>query len=394
MLQVVLSAKLEYTALNQLHRSRERQVMVTQSGNATHQLLHPIGKLYAHWAFNFVIDIARAIADDFVERPQHYKILPKEVTNILSGFRSLLGSHPDWPDTHQRISLFRNLGAACLAGVPLREAALLCVEAGTEVNRHVLIDAFRDSVASFRNQITTLEGQSLEFSCHQIDMIFDNAVRLFRSEDIMRVFNLAAAPKGENWPFARPGNGDGTNLATELIRALDAGNVARALLGGPGREVGVPKPRPIGLSMTQNKFILLQHAACYGALAISGTMADSGPQSDLQQLIGNTYKWTKALQRLIPDVVRVWKDPSYRMRLTDIEWGMIEPHPSGDIRLALAGGGGTDLRFSTATVRGEVCCCTGDLPCPSSSNCEISPGPSCINCGSLAVVQCGVLSPV
>jgi hypothetical protein len=365
--------------------------MVSNSENTA---LHPIAKLYGQWAFNFMVDIACAIADDFTDRPQHYQNVTDELSRILSGFRSSLGSHPDWPDTHQRIGLFRVLGAASLAGIPLREAALVYVEAGTDVNRNILMDAFRDSAESFRNQMKTLEGQSLEFGCHQIDMIFNNAVRLFQSEDIMRVFDLAPAPKNENWPFTIQGNGDGTTLATELIRALDAGNVARTLLGGPSREVGVATPKPIGISMTQNKFILLQQAAWNGALAISEMMADNFQQGDLQQLIGNTYKWTKALQRLIPDVVRVWKDPNYRMRLTDIEWGMIEPHPSGDISLALAGGGGIGIGFSTATVRGEVCCSTGDLPCPSSSNCEISPPPSCLNCGTIAVVRCGVLSPM
>jgi len=144
---------------------------------------------------------------------------------------------------------------------------------------------------------------------------------------------------------------------------------------------------PIRTSMTHNKFILLQRAAWYGSLVISETAAANDRKAEPLGLIGNSYKWTKALQRLVPDVVLVWKDPNYRARLTDIEWGMIEPHPSGDISLALAGGGGGG-GFSTATVRGEVCCSTGDLPCPSSSNCEISPGPSCINCGTIAVAQC------
>jgi hypothetical protein len=191
----------------------------------------------------------------------------------------------------------------------------------------------------------------------------------------MRAFDLAPAPKDEDWPIAGHLKGERTNLAAELIRALDAGNVARTLLSGPKREVsGAPEPKPIRISMTQNKFILLQQAAWYGALAISGTMTDGHQHDDPLPLIGNTYKWTKALQRLIPDVVRVWKDPNYRVRLTDIEWGMVEPHPSEAISLALGRGFG----YSTASVSGEVCCCTGDLPCPSSSNCEVSPGqPSC-----------------
>jgi hypothetical protein len=357
------------------------------SDDTSRPSVHPIGRLYAQWAFSFLIDIAHAIADDVVERPQHYKSAPEEIGGILSGFRSSLGSHPDWPDKHQRIALFRTLGAVALASTSLREAALVYVEARTEANREVLTEAFQDSADSLRSQIRALEGYSLELSCRQIDTIFNNSVRLFQTEEIMRVFGLAPAPEGDDWPFTARVGGDATALAAELIRALDAGNVARALIGGPGREVGVPVSPPIRTSMTQNKFILLQQAARFGSLAISGVMADSEIDGDLRQLIGDTYRWTKALQRLVPDVVRVWKDPNYRTRLTDLEWGMIEPHPSGDISLALTGGG-SGLGFSTATVRGEVCCSTGDLPCPSSSNCEISPGPSCINCGSLALIRC------
>ncbi|MEZ5863369.1 MAG: hypothetical protein R3D25_04595 [Geminicoccaceae bacterium] len=190
-------------------------------------------------------------------------------------------------------------------------------------------------------------------------------------------------------------HGEGSDLAAELIRAMDGGIVARALLGGPKREVGgSPAPRALRISMPQNKFILLQQAAWYGALTMSGAMADSYEKSDLRDLIGNAYKWTKALQRLVPDVARAWKDPNYRMRLTDVEWGMVEPHPSGEVNLQASGGRAGGFFYSTATIWFEVCCCTGDLPCPASSNCEISPGPSCINCGSLAVVKCGLMSPI
>jgi len=365
--------------------------MVANPGKASRPSLHPMGRLYGQWAFNFMVDIASAIADDFTERPQCYREVTDELGRILSSFRSQLGSHPDWPDARQRKALFRVLGAACLAGAPLREAALVYVETGAELNRDLLLDAFRDTVISFRNQLKTEEGQSLDLGCRQIGAVFDNAVQLFQSDLIMKAFGLGAAPKDQDWPIAGRLKGEGTNLATELIRALDGGTVARALLGGPKREVeGAAKPEPIRISMPQNKFILLQHAAWYGGMTISGTMAENDRAEDLLPLIGDAYKWTKALQRLIPDVVRVWKDPQYRMRLTDLEWGMVEPHPSGAVDVPFGGVGATGLGLSTATVRGEVCCCTGDLPCPASSNCEVSPGPSCLNCGSLAVIQCGM----
>ena len=212
-------------------------------------------------------------------------------------------------------------------------------------------------------------------------------MQVFQSEALMRAFDLQPAPKDEDWPLVGSFEGEGTQLPTELIRVLDAGNFSRTLLSGPKRDTtGVLEPKPLRFSMTQSKFIMLQQAAWYGGRAISGAMSGAH-QEDPVPLIQNTYKWTKALQRLVPDVVRVWKDPMYRVRLTDLEWGMIDPHPSEALRLGLGGdagefGGITGLGvigpYSTATVRGEVCCCTGDLPCPASSNCEESPGvPSC-----------------
>jgi hypothetical protein len=358
--------------------------MAARSRSAGLSALHPLGRLYGYWAFNFMIDIARAIADDFVERPQHYRNVPEHLTGALSGFRTQMGSHPDWPDAHQRIALFRVLSGVCLAGVPLRGAALTYVETATELNRDLLIDAFRDAARAFRTQVKSVEGQCLEISCRQIGLVFENAIQLLQNDAVMRVFNLTPAPKHEGWPGAGHLTGEGSDLATELIRALDSGIAARALVGGPTRELaGTYKPKPIRISMTQNKFILLQQTAWYGASAISGTTADDFEHADLLTLIGNTYKWTKGLQQLIPDVARAWKDPDYRLRLTDLEWGMIEPHPSSTIELPFLDTGGGGGPRSTITSHGEVCCCTGDQACPSSSNCEESPNPSCINCPSL-----------
>jgi hypothetical protein len=373
--------------------------VVARSENSHARELHRIARLYSLWVFNFMIDVAGAVADDFVERPERYRDIPDELCDILSDFRSQLGSHPAWPDAGQRKTIFRALGDACLAGAPLREAALVYVETGSDFNRDLLADAFRDAANSFRMQISAVEGPGLETGCRQIGAMFDSAVQVFRSDALMRPFGLAAAPSGDDWPIGGGFTDKGAVHATQLIRALDGDTVAQALLGGPSREVpGAPKREPIRISMPQNKFILLQQAAWYGAVTISDVMADVGAAADdgaddLHALVGNAYKWTKALQRLIPDVVRVWKDPQYRMRLTDLEWGMVEPHPSGAPDFAAAAGRVGGLGFSTATVRGEVCCCTGDLPCPASSNCEISPGPSCINCGTIALVRCAA-SPI
>jgi hypothetical protein len=319
-----------------------------------------------------MVDIATAIAYDFVDRPQHYRRIPDGTKDVLTSFRSLVGAHPDWPDAEQRISIFRGaLSAACLASASLREAALVYIEHGNASNEDILLDAFQDSATSFRNQLKMLEGHSLDISSHQIGAIFDNALKLFRTAELVRVFDLPRAPDG-SWPLGGAFSEEGTYLVTEAISTLEGVNVARAAAGGMNR--------PLYISMSQGKFEILQRVAHYGGLAMSELLAGAQDGNNSRRLIGNVYKWTKALQRVVPNIPRVWKDQQYRLRLTDIEWGMVDPHPSGEISFP---GPSQRLWNETYTVHGEICCCSGDLGC--SSNCEISPNPSCINCGSLAI---------
>ncbi|HEY7495654.1 MAG TPA: hypothetical protein VIH59_31690 [Candidatus Tectomicrobia bacterium] len=352
--------------------------MPSNEHNATIPPLHPIAELYGKWAFNFMVDVATAIAHDFVDRPQHYRHVPNGTKDVLASFRSLVGAHPDWPNAEQRIAIFRGvLSSACLASASLREAALVYIEHGTASNEALLLDAFQDTATSFRNQLKTLEGHSLDISSQQIGAIFDHALQLFGTAELVRVFDLPRAPEGR-WPLGGDFSAEGAYLVTEAVRALEGVNVARAAAGGMNR--------PLYISMSQGKFEILQRVAHYGGLAMSELLTDAQDGSDPRSLIGNIYKWTKALQRVVPNIPRVWKDQQYRLRLTDLEWGMVDPHPSGEFSLP---GPSPRLGGETYTVNGEICCCSGDLGC--SSNCEISPNPSCINCGSLGIAPAPIL---
>jgi hypothetical protein len=323
-----------------------------------------LATLYGQWAFNFLVDVAAAIADDSVERPSHYRTVSADVAAVLSGFRSLVGSHPDWPDADQRTSAFRVLGPPCLAAVPVREAALIYVEAGTEANRDMLLEAFRDTVVAFRNQLSTIDEPSLGIACRQIGFIFASAVKLLSTAEVARVFDLPPAPP-TGWPFGESFRGEGAHLVTELVTSLECQNIARVAAGGPNR--------PLNISMRVTKFSLLQRAAFYGASAISEALARSDDDAAMIGLVGSSYKWAKALQGLMPDPVRVWKDGQYKSGLTDLERGLVGPHPSGELSSLVAVSPTLGEHISTATVSGEVCCSSGAL---ASCNCEVSPGVS------------------
>ncbi|MEZ5863368.1 MAG: hypothetical protein R3D25_04590 [Geminicoccaceae bacterium] len=176
---------------------------MAKSSKSNGAVLHPIGQLYGQWVFNFMVDIAGAIAFDFTDRPQHYRSVPDELGRLPTGFRSSMGSHPDWPDAQQRIANFRVLGTACLAGVPLREAALVYVQSGTEETRDLLAEAFRDTAESFRAQMRTVDGQSLRIACRQNETIFDAASPALPERADHGCLQPRAGPEGRmagRWP--------------------------------------------------------------------------------------------------------------------------------------------------------------------------------------------------
>jgi mersacidin/lichenicidin family type 2 lantibiotic len=59
------------------------------------------------------------------------------------------------------------------------------------------------------------------------------------------------------------------------------------------------------------------------------------------------------------DIIRAWKDPEYRLSLSEAEKALLPDHPAGIIELtddemgAVAGG----LRAQTMTVNDKICCC-------------------------------------
>src|SRR5258705_8014965 len=131
-------------------------------------------------------------------------------------------------------------------------------------------------------------------------------------------------------------------------------------LAGLYKRINAPE-RPlmpqVTLVIPHDKFINLQKAAYYGSQTISRLLS-SHDDVIIPDLMNDAYRWTKALQQLVPDVPRAWKYLDYRSRLTDLEWGMA-PNPSGDTTPVLTGG----LSAQTYSVSGEICCSTGDLEC-------------------------------
>lgn len=320
---------------------------------------HPIGELYARWALNFMVDLAHAIAHDFVVRPRHYRAVPEEIASILADFRFKLGSDPQWPDAFQRTLSFRMLYPVCVAAAPLREAAMTYQGRQREADESPA-EAYRQSARDFREQAGGVEGSALATVSYQTASIFDKATAVFTSPEVAQAFGLTPAPAG--WPLSGEFSMAAAALVDEAVKTLrrvraEAGEYSRIGADGPARRFYVPA---VTVAMSPAKLITLQQAACYGARMISDAMAEDFTRERFAASASNALSWSKALQKLVPDVARAWKDVDYRARLTDLEWGLA-PNPAGDPmpELFMAN------LASTFTVSGEVCCCSGTMDCQS-----------------------------
>jgi hypothetical protein len=322
---------------------------------------HPLAGLYGRWAFNFLVDLAHAVAHDFIARPQHYRAVPDHIAELFSDFRYKLGTDPSWPDAFQRTFSFKMLNRVCFASVPVRHAAVVFYQKSRDAEKETLLEVFREAAVDFRTQVASLEGRSLAAVSREINTVFESARRVFANQAVAAVFGLPPAPD-EGWPLGGNFSGPAAELVDEMVRTLP--RVQRE--AGAYRRIGEENPRNrplmplVTVAMTPSKFIALQRAAYHGGLTIAGIMRADDGRRDAAELIANAFRWTESLQRLVPDVVRAWKDLDYRARLTDLEWGLA-PNPAGDAGPPSTVG---DLAAKqTFTVDGEICCCSGDTDC-------------------------------
>jgi hypothetical protein len=234
-------------------------------------------------------------------------------------------------------------------------------ERGRDAEKDTQVEVFRDAAVDFRTQLESIEGPSLAAVSREIGAVFESARRVFTDRAIAAAFGFPPAPP-DGWPLDGNFSGTAAELVDEVVRTLP--RVQKET--GAFKKIGEQNPKNrslmpvVGVRLTPNKFLTLQRAAFHGALTISGVMRVDRDQADLVGLIGNGLRWTRSLQRLIPDVVRAWKDVDYRSTLTDLEWGLA-PSPAGD---AGSGSMPDDLAAKqTLTVAEEICCCSGDTDC-------------------------------
>lgn len=328
--------------------------------------LPSVVRTYGRWSLDCLVDLAHAISHDYVARPRHYRHIPDDIAEVLSRFRFSTGSDPAWPNGLQRAASYHSLmGPLCQRMASLRASAISVAKSTPGEGSNLLRRAFIDEIDSTRPSLPKPDGNEISAQERSIQGIFDNAVRVLTCKQVAEVFGLPPAP-GDGWPMNGHLDGDAAYLCEEIDKRL-------MRLGTAG-------------TMTQQKFLVLQRVARFGAQTISETHDEPVALDDVERIdikVQSAYSWATALRDLLPgiDIVRAWKDQDYRLRLTNVERELLPPNPAGSIELE-----GTELdeviaagRFAmgaTSTVAGEVCCCTGDFCDDDPTDPDPNPGPS------------------
>lgn len=251
-----------------------------------------IAEMYGRWTLDCIVELANAVALDFVTRPRHYRPVPESVAGTLAQFKSLTGKHPNWPDTAQRAAIYiALLGASDAtsgggrsaqfhqASAALREAAKAFSERVYDTGVAMLRQSFRDRVVTLRAYLNTLEGRVVALGHSQTSAIFTQAKTVLSNKEVAGVFGLPPAPVGD-WPLSGDFSGDGAYLVEEIARAL--------------------QPETVG-SLSERQFIVMQRIADYGKRTIEGVLDDSTgweTESRIDALIQNTYSWMTAIRDL------------------------------------------------------------------------------------------------
>jgi mersacidin/lichenicidin family type 2 lantibiotic len=324
---------------------------------------HPLAQIYLVRSLDPVIEIARAVADDFVRRAHLYTRVPDEVAGLLMNTRVLTGKHPEWPDASQRdFTSRRVIARTCQGFGGIRLSAIQFVQRASNAGEPIARRSLIESAGLVRAAVQPLEGTALSTIERANTGMLQKAFAVLSSEHVSGAFGMTKIPGGE-WP-----NG---LYSQQLAYLCESVSQSLAL------------ERPI----IQPVVSILQRAGYYGAATITAVLDSSFNEAAgerVSELMQSALAWASALRDLFAriNLVRAWKEPEYRRCLQCLERDMLPPHPSGEINLegtvrtgsAHFPGGGPWLAFSTETVAGEICCCTGDLYCGGNTNgqCDLS----------------------
>jgi mersacidin/lichenicidin family type 2 lantibiotic len=332
---------------------------------------HPLVQIYLARAFDPLIQAAGGVARDVVERSDAYRLLPEDLTQLLSDFRTYTGVHPEWPDTEQRQAIaHRTLSRFYVSFASVRRAAISLAESESDRTEQSARRLLVEEAQSLRAAVRPIVDEELEAPAGIERLLLQRARAVLTSPEVSAIFGVAQI-SADAWP-------DGGVYSAEMAYLCER----------------VSKTIPVEGTIRQPRLSIIQRAAHHGAATLEGVLDASFDPDDnerLDAIAQSASSWAAALGDLLfrLDIVRAWTDTVYRSHLMTLERDLIPPHPAGEIDLE-----GTNLwrqsrkyglSVSTETVQGEICCCSGDV-------CNSEPSTD-DDCPTLIIMPPVVLSP-
>jgi len=249
--------------------------------------LRLIGRLYAIWTLDCLIEIGYAISVDFITRPQLY--LNEDIPDAIVQLRMSYGTAAQFPNTAQRQAMMMpvfgrsdglmpdastNTAPFHTARKKLVDACIAFSERAVDTGIAMLEERVRSALVPLRTHFEALRGKSLRLTTtQQMNAISETVISILQSPGVAKVFSVS--PADTRWPFDS-NDPNGAKLVENVSSKL-------------------PLPQECKLGYT--RFILLQRVAQEGARALTLVItANPTSEQELLALISQVYTWGTSLR--------------------------------------------------------------------------------------------------
>jgi hypothetical protein len=255
-----------------------------------------LGDMYGQWALDApIVEVAIAVAQDFVDRPSYFTKIPDLVAKKLEDLWYRMGSDPGFPDRLKRIAIYGAIFGACdsatlqsdqpagqfqIARDAALDAAVRYTKRTFDEGRLSLRAAFHDRLITLREYLTTFDGAATDRSYGQTSSVFSTCTDVLKSTEVASAYGLAAAPNTPNWPRRGEYSGKGALLIEAIARTTAADQ---------------------SVLITRPQVLAAQRVAFEGARVIDAALQGDLENDDLlEQIIARAFTWWTALQDAMP----------------------------------------------------------------------------------------------
>ncbi len=258
----------------------------------TQSLGELLGDLYARWTLDALIEIAHAVADDYVARPDFYRgnhHLNDRVPDHIVDLQMSYGHVRDYPNKDQRSALNKPIlgmsdehilakGVTAVVDQfhqlrePLFKACIAYEERSIADAPRGLKQHIIDVMTYFPTYLRTFDGQSLKSAHKQIESIANLAYAILQSPTVSDVFGVNPPPPS-TWPLGADDQA-GARLVDQISQKLK--------LGDSG--------------LNQQEESLLRTIAEEGNEALQAILREHPTDDEhFEDLASKVYSWAKAI---------------------------------------------------------------------------------------------------